>query len=227
MIVVKSASDLSPAELMEAVVLYVLREHGKVEARRLSKSSDRERSVRFVVAPAGGEAVQIEAHAASSERGQPLPASIALFGLESRPSPLQRELAELLASRYDGMVWEPDRRETERLRLPGADDMRDRRRGIRREAPGVDAVTQQGLKQVRDLSHGGLSFFASQALEIGSLLPIELVLAESGEQIELLIRVRWQTSQRDDGGYPTGGQIVALRQEDRMALESYLDSGAA
>lgn len=225
MIVVKPEAELRPQDLMERVVLDVLQRHGRVEARRLSKDADKEREVRFVVSPdVGAEAVQVEAHAASRERGKQLPGSIALFGATAAPSDFARAVADLLASIVGGYVWEPDPRDTERLTLPDIEDMRGRRRGVRKSVEGTDAVTEDGTFEVRDLSMGGLSLIAGKDYAAGELIPVEIQLPDDGGQIEMLIRVRWTTKALESGKVPMGGQIVAIREEDRGRLDAYLEA---
>ena len=228
MIVVKPEQDaVAPRELMERVVLHALGAYTRVEVRRLSRTADQDREVRFVVATADGanDTVQVEVHAATTERGKRLPASIALFGgVDARPSELVRELAELLAEAVDGFVWEPDPRETERLRLPGADEMRDRRKGVRRPVAGAGAKTESGRHLVRDLSIAGMSFMANKPYATGELLPIELELPDEGGTVEMLLRVRWQTAPLASGQVPLGGEIVAIREDDRLRLDAYLEA---
>lgn len=223
MIVVKPQAPLPPQELMERVVLAVLARHGQVEARRLSKDADKEREVRFVVAPSAGasETVQIEVHAPTVERGADLGGSIALFGAAQKPSEFAVELAETLAQLVGGYVWQPDPRETERLTLPGIDEMRGRRRGVRHAVSGAGALTEDGRFEVRDLSMGGMSFFAGKPYAPGELIPVELALP-GGYCLQMLIRVRWQTSALESGLVPMGGEIVAIREEDRERLDGYL-----
>lgn len=231
MIVVRPEHALRPGDLMDRVVAHVLRQHGGVEAKRLSRDADREREVRFAISRgAGSEAlVQVEAHSAEVERGTTLAASIVLFGADRKPSEFLRELALLVASLYGGLVWEPDTRETERLVLPSVEAMRDRRRGQRKSAPGVGANTPDGQHEIRDLSPGGLSFFGSRPYARGELIPVEIALPD-GASLELLIRVRWQTAPLESGQVPLGGEIVAVREQDRQLLDQYLaavDRGAS
>jgi hypothetical protein len=109
------------------------------------------------------------------------------------------------------------------LRLPALDALRDRRRGIRHAVADVAAQVDDTIQEIRDLSHGGVSFLAQRPHEAGSLLPIALTLPD-GQIVALLLRIRWQTQAQTSGLYPTGGQIVAIQERDRLLLESYLDS---
>lgn len=105
--------------------------------------------------------------------------------------------------------------------------MRERRRFLRISEE--DAVTYEVIpfhktarSVTRDLSIGGIRFFADEFIPMSSVLKVELQLKGANRVIRAIVKTKWIKQYYDDERYDLGAEFVDISREDLKFLDKYL-----
>lgn len=94
---------------------------------------------------------------------------------------------------------------------------------LRFEPAELSQPTQPALANVKDISAGGIRFWANQPVREGGLVKITLLFSQEGETITILARVIRSRRAEDKPVYYTAAYFLEMKEEDYQALTRFIE----